>query len=131
MPITVDEVVGKYIMMRNEIAQIEAAAESQVKDIKVGQQKLEAWLRLKSEETGVDSFKTAHGTAYFKENDYASIADWSTTLPWIVQHEAWDMLQKRITTTAVRNYLSETKQLPPGVNFVTRLELNVRKPTKS
>ena len=117
--------------MRSQVAAVKAEAAENVAAIEANMAKLEAWLRIKSTETGVTSFKTAQGTAFFKEVDQASIADWSITLPWIVEHEAWDMLQKRITTTAVRGYLAETKQLPPGVNFSTRLELNVRKPTES
>jgi hypothetical protein len=33
-----------------------------------------------------------------------------------------------VSKIAVRQYIEQTKQVPPGVKYTTRLEINVRKP---
>jgi hypothetical protein len=38
------------------------------------------------------------------------------------------MLEKRVSKTAVRAYIDQTKSVPPGVNYGTKLEVNIRKP---
>ena len=128
--ITVDVVVAKYIELRTEAARIESEAKERCNAIKENMGKLEVWLAAKAEEQGVESFKTPHGTAFWQTVDYAQVADWSATLPFIVEHSAWDMLEKRVSKTAVRAYIADTKEVPPGVNYGTKREINVRRPTK-
>jgi len=129
MTITVDVVVAKYIEMRDEVARIESEAKERVNAVEQSMSKLDAWLRLKADQDGVESFKTAAGTAYFTTVDFAQVADWTGTLEYIIGKEAWDLLEKRVSKTAVRAIINDTKEVPPGVNYGTKRVLNVRKPT--
>jgi len=38
------------------------------------------------------------------------------------------MLTKSVSKTAVRGHIDEKKTIPPGVNYGTKLEVNIRKP---
>jgi hypothetical protein len=38
------------------------------------------------------------------------------------------MLEKRISKNAVRGYIDQHKAVPSGVNYGTRIDVNVRKP---
>jgi hypothetical protein len=38
------------------------------------------------------------------------------------------MLERRISKTAVRSYIEAHKEVPAGVNYGTKLSVNVRKP---
>lgn len=127
MTITVDRVIETYIANRNKIAEIEGAAKEQVGKIKEVQEKLEAWLKAKAAQDGVDSFKTSHGTAFLTTSDSATVAEWDTLLNFVRTTEAWDFVEKRVSKAAVKAYLDQHKQLPPGVNYTTRQEINVRK----
>lgn len=129
MTITVEDVIGKYIEKRDEIARIESEAKERVGEIKAVLEKFAAWINLKAEQDGVESFKTAAGTAFFTTVDYAQVADWTLLLEYIQKNEAWDLLEKRVAKVAVRGILNDTKVLPPGVNYGTKREINVRKPT--
>ena len=131
MTISVDVVVKKYLEFRDEKARIEEAAKTQTRVVVENMDKLEAWLRLKAEAEGVESFRTDFGTAFFATVDFAQVADWSSTLPYIIKNEAWDLLEKRVSKTAVRAIINETKAVPPGINYGTKRELNVRKPSKA
>jgi len=91
--------------------------------------KIEAWLKAKADADGVTSFKTDHGTAFLTTTDFANVDDWDAVLRFIREEEAFDMLEKRISKTAVRGYIETNKEVPPGVKYGTKLDINVRKPT--
>jgi hypothetical protein len=48
---------------------------------------------------------------------------------FVKENDAYDMLTKGVSKVAIREYMNETKELPPGVNFGTKIEVQVRKPT--
>jgi len=100
-----------------------------VSEIKAKMEKLEAWIKQQADAQGVTSFKTPHGTAFLTTTDYANVADWDAVLSYIRENEAYDMLEKRISKIAVRGYIEQNKSVPPGVNYGTKLEVNIRKPT--
>lgn len=129
MTLTVDNVIAGYLRLRAQKQQIEHKAKEDVAVIEANMDKLEAWLKLKAEETGVTSFKTDNGTAFLTTVDFANVADWDAVLGYIKTEGAYDMLEKRVNKTAVRAYIDMHRAVPPGVNYGTRLEINVRKPT--
>ena len=77
---------------------------------------------------GETSKKTTSGTAFITTTDFANVADWDATLSFIQDNEAWDMLEKRVSKTAVRGYIDANKAVPSGVNYGTRIDVQVRKP---
>jgi hypothetical protein len=129
MSINIDEVISTYLKLRAQKDALEAQTKEQVAKIKASLEKLEAWIKEQADAQGVTSFKTHHGTAFLTTNDYANVADWDAMLAFVKEHEAYDMLEKRVSKAAVRGYIEQTKQVPPGVNYGTRLDVNIRKPT--
>jgi hypothetical protein len=129
MSVTVDEVIAAYVKLRTKKDAIEAEAKDRVKGVKEKLEQLEAWLKEKADEQGVTSFKTKHGTAFLTTTDYANVGDWDAVLEFVRENEAFDMLEKRISKIAVRGYIEANKEVPPGVNYGTKLEVNVRKPS--
>jgi hypothetical protein len=128
MSVTIDEVVATYIKLRNKKDAIEAETKDRVKGIKEKLEQIEAWVKEQADVQGVTSFKTKHGTAFLTTSDYANVADWDAVLEFIRENEAFDMLEKRISKIAVRGYIEANKEVPPGVNYGTKLEVNIRKP---
>jgi hypothetical protein len=125
---TVDQVIEAYLKYRNKKEALEAEIKDQVKELKDKMAKLEAWIKTKADAEGVTSFKTAHGTAFVTTNDYANVADWDAVLSFIRENDAYDMLEKRVSKNAVRGYIEQNKTVPSGVNYGTRIDVNVRKP---
>ena len=128
MNLTVDQVIEAYLKYRNKKEALEAEIKDQVKELKDKMAKLEAWIKTKADAEGVTSFKTAHGTAFVTTNDYANVADWDAVLAFIKANDAYDMLEKRVSKNAVRGYIEQQKSVPSGVNYGTRIDVNVRKP---
>lgn len=131
MSLTVGEVIAAYLKLRAKKDAIDNEAKERTKELKAKMEKLEAWLKVKADEEGVSSFKTTNGTAFLTTVDYANVADWDSTLEFIRGREAFDLLEKRVSKTAVRSYIENDKMVPPGINYGTKVEVNIRKPAAS
>lgn len=130
MELTTEKVIETYIKFRKQKDDIEAEAKEKVIGIKANLLKLEAWLKEKMDADGETQKKTPSGTAFITTTDFANVADWDAVLAFIQENEAWDMLEKRISKNAVRQYMDKNKSVPSGVNYGTRIDVNVRKPAK-
>jgi len=127
---TVDKIIEAYIMRRGQKEAIEADVKEQVAGIKDNMAKLETWIQAKSDETGVKSFNTDHGTAFLTTSDFASVANWDEVLEFVKANDAWDMLTKGVAKKAVRDYIDLEGAVPNGVNFGTKVGVSVRRPAK-
>jgi hypothetical protein len=114
--------------LREQKTAIEARVKDEVSVIKAKLEKLEAFLKTQMDEQGLTSFKSDYGTAFLTTTDYANVADWDAVLTFVRENDAYDMLEKRISKLAVRGYIEQTKAVPPGVTYGTKLEVNIRKP---
>ena len=129
MSVTVEQAIGAYMKLRLQKEEIEGQVKTQVAEIKAKMEKLEAWIKEQADAQGVTSFKTNAGTAFLTTADFATVADWDALLSFIRENEAFDMFEKRVSKIAVRGYIEKLKAVPPGVNYGTKLEVNIRKPT--
>ena len=124
----VGDVIRTYMKLRDQKAAVEGEVKDRIANIKTKMDKLEAFLKTQMDAQGLTSFKSDYGTAFLTTTDYASVADWDSVLDFIRTNEAYDMLEKRVSKIAVRGYIEQTKAVPPGINYGTKLEINVRKP---
>jgi hypothetical protein len=124
----VGDVIRTYMKLRDQKTAIEAEVKERVSDLKAKMEKLEAFLKTQMDAQGLTSFKSDYGTAFLTTTDYANVADWDAVLDFIRENEAYDMLEKRVSKIAVRGYIESTKAVPPGINYGTKLEVNIRKP---
>jgi hypothetical protein len=131
MSVNVDDVISTYMKLRGQKDALEAEVKEKVSVIKSKMEKLESWIKEQADAQGVTSFKTRHGTAFLTTSDYANVADWDAMIAFVKENEAYDLLEKRVSKVAVRGYIDQTKAVPPGVNYGTRLDVNIRKPTAS
>ena len=129
MSVTVDEVVAAYIKHRAKKDAMEAEVKAETKKIVEKMDKFEGWLKQQADAQGVTSFKTKHGTAFLKTTDYANVENWDAALAFVLDNKAFDLLNKAVSKVAVRGYIEANKAVPPGVNYGTKIEVEVRKPT--
>jgi hypothetical protein len=128
MSIPINKVMDTYLKLRGEKETLESKTKEKVKSIKEQMAKLEAYIKEQADEQGVDSFKTGNGTAFLTTTDFAQVADWDAVLEFIKDNDAFDLLEKRVSKTAVRGYIEADKSVPSGINYGTRIDVNVRKP---
>ena len=125
----VEQVIAAYLKLRRQKEAVENAAKQEMQVLKDKMTKLEAWLLSQANDQSVTSFKTKSGTALVTTTDYANVADWDAVLSYIKDNNAFDMLERRVSKTAVRGYIDSRGAVPAGVNYGTKIEVNVRKPT--
>jgi hypothetical protein len=123
----VDDVIAKYIELRDKKDQINAAAKTEVKAIEANMDVIEAWLMNEFNTRGGDSIACDIGTAFIKEVDFANVSDWNLTLPFIQTHGLWQMLKKDVNKTAVKEFIDANGVPPPGVNWGSKREIQVRR----
>ena len=128
MTVTVDAVIKKYMKLRSQKEAVEAEVKERINQIKADMTKLEAFLKAKMDADGLTSFKSEHGTAFLTTTDFANVDDWDAVLRFIREEDAYDMLERRVSKTAVRGYIEANKEVPPGVKYGTKLDINIRKP---
>lgn len=126
--LTVDQVVAGYIALRQQKKAIERDAKEKTDALDAKMGKIEAWLLAQANQQGVTSFKTNHGTAFVTTTDFANVSNWDAMLEFVKEREAFDLLERRVSKTAVRGYIDADGRVPAGVNYGTKLSVNVRRP---
>jgi hypothetical protein len=80
--------------------------------------------------TGVKSLRTDHGTVSLMEKTRYYTNDWDSFKKFMVEHDAIDLLEKRIAQANMKLFLEENPgSIPPGLNSDTEFDISVRKPT--
>lgn len=124
----IGDVIRTYAKLRDQKAAAEAEVKDRVDQIKAKMTKLEAYLKEQMDAQGLTSFKSEYGTAFLTTTDFANVANWDEVLQFIKDNEAYDMLEKRVSKLAVREYMDQNKRVPPGITYGTKLDVNIRKP---
>lgn len=122
-----DLIVERYITLRDKKAEMKAAYEASVASLNDGMAKLENAIMATLNEQGVESVRTAAGTAFKSVTNSATIADWDAYLAFVKENDRFDMLEKRCAKLAVEQYRAANDDLPPGVNWKSAVTVNVRR----
>jgi len=117
-----------YLKMRDEKDRLTREYEEQKRALETNMEKISAQLLKFLNDNAIDS-SSADGVTFFKQEEVKpSCSDWSAFHAWIAREDAFDMLQKRITVTALKEYM-ETNEgaLPPGVNVHREYVVRIRR----
>ena len=76
---------------------------------------------------GVTSMSSPDGTVYQSTETSVTVKDWPATLSYILANQAWDLLEARVSKTAVMSLMDETSEPVPGVNMSQETVLRVRR----
>jgi hypothetical protein len=83
--------------------------------------------------TKKSSIKTEYGTCYFSTKWTTSVSDKDAFMNYVVEHQAWSLLDKRANVTAVKAFAAKAVKdkaeqvLPPGVKLTGLRSVRVRK----
>jgi len=122
----VDKLVRIYMKMRSAIQDLDA----QIESIKEQQQSVKNEIKDRMRGTGAKSLRTDYGTVSLMEKTRYYTNDWDSFKKFMVEHDALDLLEKRIAQSNMKLFLEENPgSIPPGLNSDTEFDISVRKPT--
>ena len=129
--VPMDKLAKVYRRMQSRVQEFTAQYESEIEDIKRQQDVVKIALKDQMLKLGVSSVRTDQGTVVLSTKTRYNTQDWDSFKEFIKEHDALDLLEKRIAQTNMATFLSENPSLvPAGLNSMTEYAISVRKPTK-
>jgi hypothetical protein len=115
--------------MSARIQELTAEYESQVEVLKAQREAVRIALKDRMLELGVKSVNTASGTVILSVKQRYITQDWDSFRRFIVEHDAVDLLEQRISQTNMATFLKENPDaVPPGLNSSSEYSVIVRRP---
>lgn len=125
--VTCDEMVERYVKLRDKKTELKAAYERKVAAIDEALKRCENYLLNVLNAQGGESMRTAKGTFYKSQRISVTVADWDSFLAWVQANEMWSLLERRAAKTGVEEYRTVHNDLPPGLDRRAEYIVNVRR----
>ena len=123
--IPMDKLVRMYTKMRAAVQDLD----KQIENIKEQQQQVKNAMKDQMQALGTKSVRTDFGTITLKEKSRYYTQDWDSFKKFIVEHDAVDLLEKRIAQLNMQTFLDENPSLhPPGLSSLAEFDIAVTKP---
>lgn len=124
-----EKLVTQYIALREKIYDLEEKHEAAVKVLKDEQDKISDQLISVCNALNADSIRTAAGTISRTVNTRYWVSDWGHMYEFIKEHDAVHLLERRVHSTHMKQFLEENPGLLPiGLQVDSRYTVRVRKP---
>ena len=122
-----DELIGKYIKIRDTKAQLAEKQKAEMARFNNALAQIERLLLDEFNTSKTESVRTKHGTAYRTVQTSVSVSDRDLFMSFVREGDNWIFLDAHANKSAVKQYLESEQQLPPGVNVVSRATVNVQR----
>lgn len=124
----INAVVEHYITLRDHKAKLDAEHKARVGEIDAQMKNAESFLLNHLNESGLDRIGVGAGTVFTQVKTMPSIKDKGAFSDFIKQTGQIELLQVRVSSTAVKEYMENNNQLlPPGVEVTTAREVTIRR----
>ena len=123
--IPLDKLARIYVKMRSAIQDLD----KQIENIKEQQQQVKNAMKDQMMALGTKSARTEYGTITLKEKTRFYTQDWDSFKKFVIEHDAVDLLEKRIAQSNMQTFLEENPELhPPGLSNTAEFDISVTKP---
>lgn len=123
-----EQVVARMIALRDARDALREKYAAEDKTLKEQYERGEAWLLNEMRVSGATGMKFDCGTVTQTTTMQASIGDWGALSHFIVENKEVDLLQHRVSTTALKAYLEATGgKVPPGVTVTNIRGITIRR----
>jgi len=128
--IPLDKLVKIYRKLRSRLTELTQEYDTQAEILKAQQEEIKHAIKDQMKAMGVTSVRTTEGTAVMSVKTRYTTQDWDSFKKFMLEHEAVDLLEKRIAQTNMAQFLEENPGVvPPGLNSSSEYDISVRKPT--
>jgi hypothetical protein len=128
--IPLDKLVKIYRKLRGRLTELTQEYDTQAEVLKAQQEEIKHAIKDQMKAMGVTSVRTTEGTAVMSVKTRYTTQDWDSFKKFMIEHEAIDLLEKRIAQLNMAQFLEENPGVvPPGLNSSSEYDISVRKPT--
>ena len=126
-----DDLVTTYLTIRNERNTLKNQWEIRDAELKTDLEQLEQAMLVACNAINADSIRTGSGTIIKSLKETYTCGDWDNFKQFVVENNALDLLQQRISQTNFKEFMStrQDEGLPPGISTMREVSITVRKPT--
>ena len=126
-----DDLVTTYLTIRTERNTLKNQWEIKDSELKTDLDELERAMLVACNEINADSIRTGSGTIIKSLKETYTCGDWDNFKQFVVDNNALDLLQQRISQTNFKEFMSTRQEdgLPPGISTLREFAITVRKPT--
>ena len=128
--ISVDKLVAVYIKMRDKRAELLRGYEEADSNVKSQMEIVESKLLDLCKEIGVDRLGSKDGTVMRTVKTRYWTGHWESIHKFILEHKMPELLERRISQTAMKQLLEENPELMPmGLNTDSKYSVTIRRTT--
>ena len=126
--IQADKLAKVYIKMRDKRSELLKEFDEKDKAIETQMMLVEEELLKLCKSIGADSIKTSAGLVYRSVRTRYETTDWEHMYKFIKEHDIPQVLERRISTTNMKQFLDENPTLMPiGMNVNNRYTVTIRR----
>ena len=125
--INIEKRIEQYVKLRDKIKADDDAHKEKMKPYREALDQLNNLLLQHLLTVGGDSVKTGAGTVYKTVKKSASLEDADAFMRHVITKEAWELLERKASVTAVEAFVAENGVLPPGVKYTQMPVVGVRR----
>lgn len=126
--IQVNTLVQDYIALRDAKDEIKREAEAKMQELESQMDVINQTLLDYFKETGIDKAGTPFGTAYKTVKSRYWTNDWESMYEFIADNNAFDLLEKRLHQSNMKQFLEENPDVQPkGLNIDNEYKIVVRR----
>lgn len=129
--IKADSLVSAYLGLRGQREKLAKKYEQEDSVLKEQMQRLEEAMLSTCNDIGAETLRTESGTIVKTLKENYVCGDWDNFKKFILEHNALELLQQRISQTNFKEFVSTRQEegLPPGISTMREFKITVRKPT--
>ena len=125
---TAEQLTKVYLKIKDKRSELSAAFKEEDGKLTEQMDKVKKALLEYCKDQGVDSVKTSAGLFYRSAKTRYWTSDWSNMHEFVLEHEAPELLDKRLNQTNMKQFLEENPDLvPKGLNVDSEYVVSVRR----
>lgn len=128
--IKADSLVKAYLAIRLQREKLAKKYEQEDAVFKEQMDRLEEAMLNTCNDIGAETLRTESGTIVKTLKENYICGDWDNFKKFILENEALELLQQRISQTNFKEFITTRKDegLPPGISTMREFKITVRKP---
>lgn len=122
-----DKMVANYLVLRAEKSRIKKEFDALNKRLDDVMEQIEGRLLKTLLDNKVKNMGAETGTFYIEKSVKPSCVDWHAYRQWMIQNDALDGVEKRVTKSFIEQYMKDNEdELPPGIAVLREQVVRVR-----